>query len=95
MSQQAIQMQIEVFELSRIRSSGFEVEYILEHAARYVETLKTVGNTNLKDDAVTIVWHRCPDERMASHGAPVNYVRSKARQCMFAHLRARRIISKL
>jgi hypothetical protein len=57
--------------------------------------LKSVDNTNLEDDAVTVVRHCCPDERMASHGAPVNHVRSKARQLMFAQVHAGRIFSKL
>jgi hypothetical protein len=57
--------------------------------------LKSVDNTNLEDDAVTVVRHCCPDERMASHGVPVNHVRSKARQLMFAQVHAGRIFSKL
>jgi len=90
-----MKIQIEVFELFRVRSCWFEIEHILEHAARYVETLKSVDNTNLEDDAVTVVRHCCPDERMASHGVPVNHVRSKARQLMFAQVHAGRIFSKL
>ncbi|MFM0171099.1 hypothetical protein [Paraburkholderia sediminicola] len=88
-------MQVEMLQLFRVRSSWFEVERIFEHAARDVETLKSVDDANLKDDAVTIVRHRCPNERMATHGAPVDHVGSKIRQFMFAHVSVRRIFSKL
>ena len=70
-------MRIEVLQLFRVRSSWFEVEHIFEHAARDIETLKSVDDANLKDDAVTVVRHRCPNERMATHGAPVDHVDRK------------------
>jgi hypothetical protein len=60
--------------LSRVGRFGDEVECILEYAARYMETLQSAFHTDLKDDAVTIVWHRCPNERIATHGAPVKHV---------------------
>ncbi|CAB3638676.1 hypothetical protein LMG24238_00077 [Paraburkholderia sediminicola] len=88
-------MQIEVFELSCVRSSWFEVEDILERAARYVETLKAVDNTNLEDDAVAIVRHAPHMSEWLPMESPVNHARSKARQLMFAHLHERRIFSKL
>jgi hypothetical protein len=68
--QNAVQELIEKLELSRVRSPRLEVEYILEHPARQVETLKSMGNANLEDDAIAIVRHRCPTEYLATHGAP-------------------------
>ena len=88
-------MHIKMLQLLRVRSAWFEVEHIFEHAARYVKTLKSVDDANLKDDAVTIVRHRCPNERMATHGAPVDHVGSIIRQFMFAYLSERRTFSKL
>ncbi|PRY06328.1 hypothetical protein B0G73_107227 [Paraburkholderia sp. BL25I1N1] len=88
-------MRIEMLQLFRVRSVGFEVEHIFERAARHMETLKSVEDANLKDNAITIVRHRCPNERIATHGAPVDQVGSIIRQFMFAYLGERRIFSKL
>lgn len=88
-------MRIEMLQLFRIRSVGFEVEHIFERAARYMETLKSVDDANLKDNAVTVVRHRCPNERIATHGAPVDHVGSIIRQFIFAYPAERRIFSKL
>lgn len=70
-SEDTIEARIEQLELPRVRSSSFKLENILEHATRYMETLQSAGKTDLEDDAVTIVRHRCPNERMATHKAPV------------------------
>lgn len=88
-------MRIEVLQLFRVRSAWFEIERVFERAARYVETLQSVDDANLKDDAVTIVRHRCPNERMATHGAPVDHVGSIIREFIFAYLDERRVLSKL
>jgi len=88
-------MRIEMLQLFRVRSARFEIERIFERAARYMKTLKSVDDANLKDDAVAIVRHRCPNERMATHGAPVDHVGSIIRQFIFAYLSERRIFSKL
>jgi hypothetical protein len=36
-----------------------------------METLKALDNTNLKDDAITGMRYSCPNEHVATHGAPL------------------------
>ncbi|WP_321781916.1 hypothetical protein [Burkholderia pyrrocinia] len=62
-------MFVKTLELSRIRRQSLKIERLLKNRPRNMKTLKSAPHANLKDHAIAVVRHSCPNKRTAIHEA--------------------------